>query len=406
MVNQNPGSQVRFRRQGDANIPEPQQEQSWQERLWRAVTPQPIERAVENWYSNAPAQVVQPRQGAEGISRALPGIYTAVTDPLRNLLNNIGLTANFLSGRDPRPGALIGSQILGASPRSAVSGATKVKGIPPAKEAVEQPTGQTVNEWLAANMVPFDGSPYDRAADYMLERRQAQLEAVQNMYNQYAEEAAANAARVADIYGGAQQGIGETYTGSAQAIEDAYASAQQQAADQMARLGIQEAAPAVVNPMALSQAESLAGVEAGRAAGLGAIQRYGATGRDFASSMAQIAQQQAVEQQDRFTSQLADQLFELEMQRAQAEAAYDPYSQAIRRMELEQAFYEPQLRAMEAQSKADSSAAELQLNTTLDRRDKIIQVWTDIREDYETDEEAMAAAEVAVSRAEQLYPIQ
>ena len=212
------------------------------------------------------------------------------------------------------------------------------------------------DEFLAQYGGQFDGSPYDQAADYLLERRQAQLEAIQNMYNQYAQEAEANAARVADIYGTAQSGISETYGGAQDLTEAAYGSAQQQAADQLARLGIEAAAPTVVNPMALSQAEAVSNLIANEAAGRGAVERYGATGRDFASSMAQIAQQQAVEQQDRFTSQLADQLFELEMQRAQAAAAYDPYARAMQRLEAEAAYNQminPQADPAQIQAEAE-----------------------------------------------------
>jgi len=197
-------------------------------------------------------------------------------------------------------------------------------------------TGPSFEERLAEYQ--FDGTPYDRAAEYMQERRAAQMRAVQDMYNQYAAEAAENAARVADIYEGAQAGIGETYAGATGNIEDAYASAQQQAADQMARLGIEEAAPAVIDPMALSQAETLSNLETGQASSLGATQQFGATAGGFSSNMAQIAQQQALENQRSATDQLVDQLFELEMQRAQAEQAYNPYQQMLQEMEARGAY--------------------------------------------------------------------
>lgn len=198
----------------------------------------------------------------------------------------------------------------------------------PAQEMVDAPS---FDEILA--QYQFDASPYDRAADYMTERRAAQMRAIQDMYNQYAAETQANVGRISDIYGGAEAGIGETYDSATQAIADAYASSQQQAADQMARLGIEEAAPAVMDPMALSQAETLSGLETNRASGLGATQRFGATAGGFASDMATVAQQQALENQRSATDQLVDQLFELEMQRAQAEQAYNPYQRAMQDIE-------------------------------------------------------------------------
>jgi hypothetical protein len=184
----------------------------------------------------------------------------------------------------------------------------------------------------------FDGTPYDQAADYMQKRRAAQMRAVQDMYNQYAAETQANVDRIGDIYGGAEAGIGETYGGATGAIEDAYGSAQQQAADQLARLGIEEAAPAVIDPMALSQAETLSNLETNRAGSLGATQQFGATAGGFATDMATVAQQQALENQRSATDQLADQLFELEMQRAQAQQAYNPHLKALQELEGRQAY--------------------------------------------------------------------
>lgn len=296
---------------------------------------------------------------------------------------------------EPLPSSLISSIVSKGEP-------AKQKGTPPSKvqNVVEEPTISAA-DFLAQYGGQFDGSPYDRAADYMLDRRRAQLEAIQGMYNQYAQEAEANAARVADIYAGSEQGIGETYTGARDLTESAYGSAQQQAADQLARLGIEAAAPAVAEPMALSQAEAVSNLIANQAAGEGAIQRYGATGRDFASSMAQIAQQQAVENQRSATEQLADQLFQLEMERAQAQAAYNPYEKAMQQLEYEQAFNAP----MVAQQQAIREAAQLQLDATLSKQDKLVQLWDSIRGDYGSDEEAWTAAQAAMAQAEAQYPI-
>jgi hypothetical protein len=149
---------------------------------------------------------------------------------------------------------------------------------------------------------------------------------IQAMYDQIASRAGENVERIQDIYGNAQAGIGAAYDTGTGNVEDAYSSAQQQAADQMARLGIEAAAPNVINPMALSQAESVAGLEAGRAAGLSATERYGASSGDFASQMAQVAQQEGAGYQTSVADALRRQLMNLEMQ--QQQEAYQRAMQA------------------------------------------------------------------------------
>ena len=155
------------------------------------------------------------------------------------------------------------------------------------------------------------------------ERVNAQIQA---MYDQIASRAGENVERIQDIYGGAQAGIGEAYDIGTGNIQDAYSSSQQQAADQMARLGIEAAAPTVLDPMALSQAESVAGLEGGRAAGLSAANRYGASAQDFASQMAQVAQQEGAGYQTSVADALRRQLMNLEMQ--QQQEAYQRAMQA------------------------------------------------------------------------------
>jgi uncharacterized protein YjbJ (UPF0337 family) len=118
---------------------------------------------------------------------------------------------------------------------------------------------------------------------------------IQAMYNALGEQAGENVGRIQDIYGGAQTGVGDIYDSASGNIQQAYGSAQQQAADQMARLGIEAAAPAVANPMALSQAQAVSGLETGRAGGLSALERYGSAASGFGSQMAQVAQQQGTE---------------------------------------------------------------------------------------------------------------
>jgi hypothetical protein len=133
---------------------------------------------------------------------------------------------------------------------------------------------------------------------------------IQAMYNQLGEQAGANVGRIQDIYGGAQTGVGDIYDSATGNIQQAFSSAQQQAADQMARLGIEAAAPAVMDPMALSQAQAVSGLETGRAGGLSALERYGATASDFGSQMAQTAQQQGTEMNAAILASLQNRLAE------------------------------------------------------------------------------------------------
>jgi hypothetical protein len=107
-------------------------------------------------------------------------------------------------------------------------------------------------------------------------------------------------------------------------VTDAYSSAQQQAAEQRARLGIEEAAPLTSDPMARSQAESQALLGAGRASGVSAAERYGASSGDFASQMAQVAQQEGAQYQTGVADALRRQLMNLEMQEQQ-----DAYQRAM-----------------------------------------------------------------------------
>ena len=133
---------------------------------------------------------------------------------------------------------------------------------------------------------------------------------IQAMYNALGEEAGANVGRIQDIYGGAEQGIGNVYDSAAGNVADAFSSSQQQAADQMARLGIEAAAPSVINPAALAQAQAVSGLEQGRASGQAAAQRYGASAGGFGSQMAQVAQQQGTETNAAILASLQNRLAE------------------------------------------------------------------------------------------------
>lgn len=193
------------------------------------------------------------------------------------------------------------------------------------QEAANQPAP---TDWLAEaiayqNQFAPDYSGLGSRWSEEAERVNAQIQA---MYDQIASRAGENVGRIQDIYGGAQAGIGEAYDIGTGNIQDAYSSSQQQAADQMARLGIEAAAPTVLDPMALSQAESVAGLEGGRAAGLSAANRYGASAQDFASQMAQVAQQEGAGYQTSVADALRRQLMNLETQ--QQQEAYQRAMQA------------------------------------------------------------------------------
>jgi hypothetical protein len=152
-----------------------------------------------------------------------------------------------------------------------------------------------------------DFSAYRAALTDQAQQINAQIQA---MYNALGEEAGANVGRIQEIYGGAEQGIGNVYNSATGNVADAFGSAQQQAADQMARLGIEAAAPAVIDPMALAQAQAVSGLEQGRASGQAAAQRFGASAGGFGSQMAQVAQQQGTEMNAAILASLQNRLMD------------------------------------------------------------------------------------------------
>lgn len=357
-------------------------------------------------------------RNAEGIQRVPAWFMQRGQDIGRGIGDVFGISRDFWAGKDPSESSLLGTQLFGPisgtrtateSIRRSLGGETgaltpgtqrnSTAGVPAPRAPM------TASQYLAETGAAFDSSPYDNYANNLAQIDARTLAQINAMYKQLAESAGENVERIKDIYGGAEQGVGETYGGAIGTAEDAYASAQQQAADQLARLGIEEAAPQVVNPMALSQAETISNLASNQAAGLGAVQRFGATGQDFASQMAQVGQQQGLEATGAILRDMAQRQAELAFQREQARAQFNPYESAMQRLQFEQSFYEPQMRAQQAEMDAQIKAQELQLNSTLSRRDKITSIWTDIRDDFETDEEALAAAEAAVRRAEELYPL-
>ena len=216
-------------------------------------------------------------------------------------------------------------------------------GTSPDRGVVEKTPSRTIDELiaLAAQYAP-QGPDYSAARQQMMDDTAALNAQLQAMYSAAADRAGENVSRLGDIYGGATAGIGAAYDTGTGNIEDAYASAQQQAADQMARLGIEEAAPAILDPMALSQAESVSGLEAGRAAGLSAANRYGATAQDFSSQMAQVLQQEGLGNNQALLAALQGRLGNLSMREAEAQAQYNPIESALQYLQLEQAMNPPE----------------------------------------------------------------
>lgn len=278
---------------------------------------------------------------------------------------------------------------------------------PPPADSVEDPfaafLAQFANQSNGTGGAAPDYSAYRAALTDQAQQINAQIQA---MYNQLGESAGANVARLEDIYGGAQTGIGDVYESAAANTADAYGSSQQQAADQLARLGIEAAAPAVVNPMALSQAEALAGLEQGRAGGQAAAERYGATAGGFGSQMAQVAQQQGTEMNAAILNALQNRLNEtllMEEQGRQAAASggggADPMDSAMQYLKLQEMFNAPAVAQQEMQFKAAQIAAD----NTLSQQNKLVTLWSDIRNDYDSDEEAWQAAETAIKQAQAAF---
>jgi hypothetical protein len=181
-------------------------------------------------------------------------------------------------------------------------------------------------DYLAEAMALLGGGP-DYSAyrasleDMVLNPETGLSPRIQAMYNQLADRAGENQQRVADIYSGATENLGAVYDTSATNVADAYDSSRRQAAEQMARLGIEEAAGQILPGGADRQASALAALEQGRAGGLSALGRYGASSGDFSSQMGQVAQQRGLEQNQALLGALQRQLADsLGME---AQGAYD-----------------------------------------------------------------------------------
>jgi len=247
------------------------------------------------------------------------------------------------------------------------------------EEVVEEEALPT--DWMAEAIAYQNqfAPDYSGIQDRWTDEANATNARMQAMYDQIASRAGENVQRVSDIYSGASQGIGSAYDTASANTQAAYASSQQQATDQMARLGIGAAAPNVLNPAALSQAEAIANLEVGRGSGQAANERFGASAGGFASQMAQVAQQEGAQYQTGVTDELRRQLIGLDM-RAQQEAYQRAMQAPGLAQSLEQAsrIGEPQGLSEEqrlAQAEFDFRVGEAGANISIDRQNARTDAW-------------------------------
>jgi hypothetical protein len=222
---------------------------------------------------------------------------------------------------------------------------------------------------LAAQYAPQpDYSQYRASLENMVLNPETGLSPrIQAMYNELAARAGENQQRVSDVYSGATENVGSVYDTSAANVSDAFTSAQQQAADQMARLGIEQAAGQVIPQAAGRQASALAALEQGRAGGLSALERYGASSGDFASQMGQVAQQRGLEQNQALLGALQRQLAESFGMEAQQRAQYNPMQGALDYLQLEQGL-NPQADPRASQQEAEFLYQQEQDDTNIFRQ--------------------------------------
>ena len=367
---------------------------------------------------------------AEGIN-VIPAGWSELGFASASAIGNaLGQTSRFLRGESPDPSADWGSRIFGGGIRPAAPRPTAqtpdLLAMAAANRPSEQPATMTLDDILSRYQFDptpyqFDSTPYDNYINFLMERDAETQARIQAMYAELGESADANVQRVADIYDAGTANLGDIYGSAYGAVGDAYASAQQQAADQMARLGVEAAAPAVMDPMALSQAEALSGIEAQRASGLGATQQYGTTAQDFSSQMQQVAQQQGLEVTSSIMRDLqnrqAEAAFMREQARAeanremrQAQAAFNPYARAMERMQLEQMMGAGDREMAEYIMRAEQLAYDRTMSQQ-DRLNDMIQfilktnAQTNPRNPLDWSE-AFEAAQALLGSVEQAYPYQ
>ena len=350
------------------------------------------------------------QEGTLFVPRSTP--YSGTTGGRRYATPGSTIFAPRTPATSPPPAGLLGT---GSPFLDTVNSAGMNTGRAPLMSAggvYEPSSAEQAQELLAMFASQAGGGGGGRGPDYSQYRQALTGQAedinarIQAMYNQLAEQAGANVGRIQEVYGGAEQGIGNVYDSATANVAGAFGSAQQQAADQLARLGIEAAAPTVIDPMALSQAQAVSGLEQGRASGQAAAQRYGATAGGFGSQMAQVAQQQGTEMNAAILAALQQRLNESLLMEEQGRASgsgggggRDPMRSAMDFLELQQMIEAPGA----AQRELDMRAAEIAADNTLSQQDKLLQLWSEVRPDFETSEEAMQEAQTALSQAQAFF---
>jgi hypothetical protein len=64
---------------------------------------------------------------------------------------------------------------------------------------------------------------------------------------------------------------------------------------------------------------------------------------------------------------------------------------------------QPSFRDLLAQQELELKAAQIGADNRLSQQDKLITLWSDIRDDYDSDDEAQLAAEEALRRAQAFF---
>jgi len=324
--------------------------------------------AIKRWFSSQPEVPYGEGIGDRAYSTTPRG--AAVSGDLILDANNLPRGGTYTGQKDyPQPGSqyYVPGQEQADKDALAQLVAQKVA----EEEAANQPAP---TDWMAEAIAYQNqfAPDYSGIQDRWTDEANATNARMQAMYDQIASRAGENVQRVSDIYSGASQGIGSAYDTASANTQAAYASSQQQAADQMARLGIGAAAPNVLNPAALSQAEAIANLEVGRGSGQAANERFGASAGGFASQMAQVAQQEGAQYQKGVTDELRRQLIGLDM-RSQQEAYQRAMQAPGLAQSLEQAsrIGQPQELSEEqrlAQAQFDFRVGEAGANISIDRQ--------------------------------------
>jgi len=337
-----------------------------------------VDSLRNNWRSNSDAMQQSGMSGPPGLGSP---------DPFEQA--KAQSAADWWMSNEPRSNPILDAY---SSPQTSVfEDVAKTKGGSGGR-VQEEPASMTFADFMAGQG-GFDSSPYDNYMNFLMQQDEETMARINAMYSQLADSAEGNMRRVADVYDSARIQSGDVFGGSAQNIEDAYSSASQQAADQMARLGIEAAAPGVLDPMALSQAEAVSGIERAGAGALDALTRYGASAQDFGGQMAQVGQQQGLEVSSQILRDMQQRQAEAAFMRSQAQADFNPYQRAMQEMEAQQMFDsmgQPSVEQQRLAFQMQEAMAKGQLEYSRWKRDKFIEFTTqqDGRKPQMTPEEA------------------